>query len=127
MSDPADRAVVDEGIRKGLERLTPQRIQDVIQHVLDKESAARLQVYMETCVHCGLCAEACHTYLSRDKDPDYAPVAKVQATLWQMVQRKGDVSKASWPTPRASPSPSAGPAGAAACTAPSASTSPTRS
>ena len=45
----------------------------------------------ETCVHCGLCAEACQTYLSRDGDPDYAPVAKVKDTLWEMVQRKGKV------------------------------------
>ena len=97
----------------------------MIRRVLDKESAARLKVYLETCVHCGLCADACHTYLSRDKDPDFAPVAKVKDTLWEMVKRKGKVDGASSRTPPASPSPSAAPAGAAACTAPSASTSPT--
>ena len=43
------------------------------------------------CVHCGLCAEACQSYVSRNGDPDYAPVAKVKDTLWEMVKRKGKV------------------------------------
>jgi len=94
MGDPIDAAVVDPGIDTSLERLTEERIEQVILHVLEKESAARLKVYLETCVHCGLCAEACHTYLSRDRDPDYAPVAKVKDTLWEMVKRKGKVDKA---------------------------------
>jgi len=93
MADPVDMAVEDLGIEKGLEKLTPQRIAEVIRHVIDNESAARLKVYLETCVRCGLCSDACHTYLSRGKDPDFAPVAKVKDTLWQMVKRKGDVDK----------------------------------
>ncbi|OGQ77976.1 MAG: ferredoxin [Deltaproteobacteria bacterium RIFOXYA12_FULL_58_15] len=91
--DLQDQAVLDRGIDEGLEKLTPERIEKVIRHVLDNESAARLKVYLETCVHCGLCSEACHTYLSRDKDPDFAPVAKVKDTLWEMVKRKGRVDK----------------------------------
>jgi ferredoxin len=83
-----------------------------------------MKVYLDTCVHCGLCAEACHTYISRDKDPDFAPVAKVKNTLWEMVKRKGKVDGALPATTRpGSPSPSAARAVAAACTAPSASTS----
>ena len=53
-------ANLDENIAK----LTPQRIEHVIQKVLTEECAARLRMYMETCVHCGLCADACHTYLA---------------------------------------------------------------
>jgi len=91
MADAVDAQVVDPGLDEAVKKLTPERIQEVIQRVLQEESAARLKVYLETCVHCGLCSEACHTYLSRDKDPDYAPVAKVKDTLWEMVKRKGKV------------------------------------
>ncbi|MBW2257082.1 MAG: (Fe-S)-binding protein, partial [Deltaproteobacteria bacterium] len=94
MGDPIDAAVIDPGIDESLERVTEKRIEQVIRHVLDKESAARLKVYMETCVHCGLCAESCQSYISRDRDPEYSPVAKVKNTLWEMVKRKGKVDKA---------------------------------
>jgi Fe-S oxidoreductase len=92
MADLADAKVVDPGIDEQIKKLTPERIEQVINRVLKKESAARLQVYLETCVHCGLCSDACHTYLSRDKDPDFAPVAKVKDTLWVMIKKKGKVS-----------------------------------
>jgi len=86
MSDPKDMAVKDPGIDDAIAKLTPERIQAAIRQVLDRESAARLQVYLQTCVRCGLCSSACHTYLSRDSDPDFAPVAKVRDTLWVMAQ-----------------------------------------
>jgi Fe-S oxidoreductase len=91
MADVADAQVADPGIDEAASKLSPERIEQVIRHVLDNECAARLKVYLETCVRCGLCAEACHTYLSRNKDPDFAPVAKVRDTLWEMVRRKGKV------------------------------------
>ncbi len=83
--------VADVGIDEGVKRLTPEKIKQAVDRVLNQESAARLEAYLKTCVHCGLCAEACHTYLSRDKDPNFAPVAKVRNTLWELVKRKGDV------------------------------------
>ena len=51
------------------------------------------EVYQRSldCVHCGLCAEGCHTYLSRNRDPNFAPVAKVRNTIWELVKRKGKV------------------------------------
>ena len=94
MADLEDRKVEDAGIDRAIEKLTPERIERVINRVLNKECAARLKVYVETCVHCGLCSEACHTYLSRDKDPDFAPVAKVKDTIWEMIRRKGKVDAA---------------------------------
>jgi len=94
MADAADAQVADPGIDESLERVGEAQIEAAIRRVLDKESAARLQVYLETCVRCGLCSEACHTYLSRDRDPDYAPVAKVRDTLWEMVRKKGRVDRA---------------------------------
>jgi len=91
MPDTTDIKVADKGIDEGIKKLTPERIEKTIRQVLDNETGARMKVYLETCVHCGLCAEACHTYLSRDRDPYYAPVAKVKNTLWEMIKRKGKV------------------------------------
>jgi Fe-S oxidoreductase len=91
MPDTTDMKIADRGIDEGIEKLTPERIEKTIRQVLDKETGARMKVYLETCVHCGLCAEACHTYLSRDRDPYYSPVAKVKNTLWEMIKRKGKV------------------------------------
>ena len=94
MADQEDAKIVDPGIDDVIEKLTPQEIQRVIRKVLDEECSARMKVYLETCVRCGLCSEACHTYVSRNKDPDFAPVAKVKDTLWEMHRRKGKVDGA---------------------------------
>jgi len=84
--------IKDEGIERGAAVLTPERIENVITNVLGKETGARLKAYVETCIHCGLCSEACHFYLSRDRDPSYSPVGKVKQTIWPMLQNKGKVS-----------------------------------
>ncbi len=94
MGDTADRQIIDPGIEEGLAQLTPKHIERTVLQALTLETGARLKMYLETCLHCGLCSEACHTYLSRDRDPDYAPVAKVKDTLYTMVQRKGRVDSA---------------------------------
>ncbi len=86
--NPAD--VEDPGLDEICKKLTQEQIEKTINSVL-KGAGARLKVYMQTCVHCGLCAEACHTYLSNDKDPNYSPVGKVKRTLWEMIKRKGKV------------------------------------
>ncbi len=86
--------IVDEGIEKGLEKLSPEKIESVINRVLNEEAGARLKVYVETCVRCGLCSDACHFYLSRDKNPRLTPAAKVKDTVWEMIRKKGKVDKA---------------------------------
>ncbi|MBD3168918.1 MAG: (Fe-S)-binding protein [candidate division Zixibacteria bacterium] len=91
MEELVEKKVVDAGLDETIKKLTPQRIKEVVNRVLTRENAARLQVYLDTCVHCGLCAEACHTYLSRDNDPRFSPVGKVKETLWELVKRKGNV------------------------------------
>ncbi len=53
--------------------------------------SARIKAVLETCIHCGLCSEACQWYLSNDKDPTYAPVAKMRMTIWEMLKRDGKV------------------------------------
>jgi Fe-S oxidoreductase len=88
-----DKAV-DEGLEKGIERLTEEKIKEVIDRVLNAETGTRLKTYVDMCVHCGLCSEACHYYLSHDNDPQFSPVGKVKQTLWEMSKKKGRVSPA---------------------------------
>lgn len=84
--------IKDEGIERGAEKLTPEKIEKTINAVLGNEAGSRLKAYVETCAHCGLCSEACHFYLSRDRDPRFSPVGKVKQTIWEMVDKKGKVS-----------------------------------
>ena len=46
-----------------------------IQTILD-QTDSDIASYLETCVHCGECAEACHFYLAT-KDPKYTPTYKL--------------------------------------------------
>jgi Fe-S oxidoreductase len=82
---------LDEGLRRGLDRLSEDRIQRVYNRVVSGESGSRLKAYAETCVRCGLCSEACHYYVSHDGDPAYAPVGKVKQTLWRLMRNKGRI------------------------------------
>ena len=86
--------IEDVGIDNGIDRLTPEKIEAAINGVLTKEVGARMKSYVETCVHCGLCSEACHHYLSNDQDPKYSPVGKVKRTIWNMLDKKGKLSPA---------------------------------
>lgn len=82
----------DEGLIKGVEQLSPEKIERVILQVLKNETGARLKTYVDTCVHCGLCSEGCHYFLSRDRDPKFSPAGKVKQTLWEIMRKKGKVS-----------------------------------
>ncbi|MBW1641456.1 MAG: (Fe-S)-binding protein [Deltaproteobacteria bacterium] len=97
MAEPAkieEEKAIDEGLERGISKLTKERIKEVIGRVISTETGARLKTYVDTCVHCGLCSEACHYYLSHDNDPKYSPVGKVKQTMWEMLKKKGDVSPA---------------------------------
>ncbi|MBI5572639.1 MAG: (Fe-S)-binding protein [Desulfomonile tiedjei] len=83
--------VGDPGLDENAKNLTPERIAEVINRVIDRETAARFRVYMNTCVHCGLCSDACHWFLSNDRDPRFSPVGKVKQTVWEMLRKKGRV------------------------------------
>ncbi len=91
MGLPELPVVSDPGLDESAKNLTAERIEEVINRILDKETAARLKVYMNTCVHCGLCSDACHWFLSNDRDPRFSPVGKVKQTLWEILRRKGKV------------------------------------
>ena len=83
---------LDQGIEVGASSLTNEKIEGVIKSVLENETGARLKIYVDTCIHCGLCSEGCHYYLSHDNDPRYSPVGKVKQTMWEMLRKKGKVS-----------------------------------
>ncbi|VEN73401.1 Ferredoxin [Candidatus Desulfarcum epimagneticum] len=87
-----NETVMDEGLETAASKLTEEKIAAEIEHVIDKETGARLSHYLKTCVHCGLCSDACHFYLSNDKDPAFSPAGKVKQTLWEMIKKKGRVS-----------------------------------
>ena len=92
MAEPAhdtDSGIDDRGIAKGIAQLSKETLGRLIERVCKGEAGARLKAYVETCVHCGLCSEACHYYLSHDNDPRYAPAGKVKQTLWEMLKKKG--------------------------------------
>jgi len=94
MAEPAvntTKQITDEGLVKGAAKLTPEKIEQVINEVINNETGARLKTYVDICVHCGLCSEACHFYLSHDKDPQYSPAGKVKQTIWEILKKKGKV------------------------------------
>jgi Fe-S oxidoreductase len=82
--------IPDKGLDDTIAGLTPEKIEKVIKSVIGGRSA-RIKAVMNTCIHCGLCANACQWYLSYDKDPTYAPVAKMRMTIWEMIRRDGKV------------------------------------
>jgi ferredoxin len=87
--EKAKSEVLDEGIEVGASRLTPEKIERVINSVLKGETGARFKAYIETCIHCGLCSEACHYYLSHDKDPRFSPGGQSQAGPVAHAQKEG--------------------------------------
>ena len=42
-----------------------------------KDFGRTTALYMESCIHCGMCAEACHFY-EVTKDPKYTPIWKLE-------------------------------------------------
>jgi len=87
-----EKKIVDAGIDESIKKLTPEKIEKVINKALAVMGRGRLKTYVDTCIHCGLCSEACHYYLSHDGDPRFAPVAKVRQTMWPIMKNKGRVS-----------------------------------
>jgi Fe-S oxidoreductase len=53
-----------------------QRLQNAIT-AFASDFGAKAAIYMESCVRCGLCAEACHFFVTTG-DPKYTPINKIQ-------------------------------------------------
>nr|WP_022660561.1 (Fe-S)-binding protein [Paucidesulfovibrio longus] len=84
-----DRKIDDAGLREGIAKLTPEKIQETFLQFIEGETGAKLKVYSETCVRCGMCSEACHYFMSHDGDPSYSPVGKVTQTMGVLLKKKG--------------------------------------
>jgi heterodisulfide reductase subunit C len=82
--------IADPGLDESIKGLSPEKIEKTIKAVLGARTA-RIRAVLDTCIHCALCSEACQWYLSNDKDPTYAPVAKMRMTIWEMLKRDGKV------------------------------------
>ncbi len=91
-TNPIEKAT-DEAVENGLKRLKPERISQVINQVLHRETGPRFKAYVDTCMRCGLCSDACSYFLSNDREPTFSPAAKVKQTIWEMLDKKGKVSK----------------------------------
>lgn len=87
------KPVTDIGIDQTLDKVDSAKIKKAIDWVLNKEASARLKVFVETCLRCGMCTTSCHHYLSHNNDPTYAPAAKVKQTVWDILSKKGNVTK----------------------------------
>jgi Fe-S oxidoreductase len=53
-----------------------QRVQRAMRHFV-RDFGRTAALYMEACVHCGKCAEACHFYVATGK-PEYTPIWKIE-------------------------------------------------
>jgi Fe-S oxidoreductase len=91
-ADKEKTRIIDQGIELGASRLSPDQIEETVKEMLASEGGARLKAFIETCAHCALCSEACHFYLSNDRNPRYSPAAKIKQTIGEIVRKRGKVS-----------------------------------
>lgn len=66
------------------------RAQAAVNKFLDVTDAA-IASYLEACVHCGECSEACHFFLTTH-DPRYTPVYKLQPLVKAYKRHKAPLS-----------------------------------
>jgi len=53
-----------------------ERVKRAMQNFV-KDFGRTAAIYMESCIHCGMCAEACHFYVTTE-DPKYTPIWKLE-------------------------------------------------
>jgi Fe-S oxidoreductase len=53
-----------------------ERVQKAMQNFV-RDFGRTAAIYMETCVHCGMCAHACHFYVTTE-NPKYTPIWKLE-------------------------------------------------
>ena len=64
---------------------------DALWAAVEKTCQSRTKTWLEICAHCGMCADSCFLYRVNDRDPKQVPAYKIQATLGEIVRRKGKV------------------------------------
>lgn len=73
------------------ERTDEERVR-IFKNTVIKKIMPHEAMDLETCVHCGMCAEACHYYVATE-DPKYTPIRKLELTR-RVYQR--EVSPNRW-------------------------------
>ena len=53
-----------------------ERVEKAMAHFV-KDFGSAAATYLESCIHCGMCADACHYYISTG-DPKYTPIWKLE-------------------------------------------------
>ena len=53
-----------------------ERVERAMQNFV-KDFGRTAAIYMESCIHCGMCADACHFYVTTE-DPKYTPIWKLE-------------------------------------------------
>jgi Fe-S oxidoreductase len=53
-----------------------ERVKRAMQNFV-KDFGRTAAIYMESCIHCGMCAEACHFYVTTE-NPKYTPIWKIE-------------------------------------------------
>jgi Fe-S oxidoreductase len=92
VAEKTNQIVLDDAILESIEKLDEKKIERVINQMIGTEGGARFKAYLNTCMSCGYCSEACHYYLSLN-DPRMTPAAKVKQTLGEFIGSKGRISK----------------------------------
>ncbi|MGD2127257.1 MAG: (Fe-S)-binding protein [Desulfobacteraceae bacterium] len=66
--------------------INPKEIMDF----LKPKMGARFKTWVDTCTHCGMCADTCHYYHAHDRDPKMIPSYKVRF-IKDILKKKGRV------------------------------------
>jgi len=59
-----------------------------IKKILDRHKKG-MKLMLRICVHCGLCAESCFLYMTRDRKPEYIPSHKVINSIGKLYKKRG--------------------------------------
>ena len=65
----------------------PAKVMDII----NSSMTSKIKTWLNNCAHCGMCARACHFWLTSDKDATQIPSYKIQSTLGELIRRKDKV------------------------------------
>jgi|GEM_PF-419435 len=70
----------------------PEVDAQLIKKMLDKHKD-KIKLFMNSCIHCSLCAESCFLQTSHKDDPTYMPSHKLIHSIGKLYKRKGKVTR----------------------------------
>jgi len=57
-----------------------------------KDNSSTIRFMLSLCMHCGMCAESCFLYTTRDRNPVYMPSHKMINSVGFLFRKKGSIS-----------------------------------